>query len=470
VVHIIGLLSKYSILVFMAIYTIKCFSYFTVKKKSKREDNLNVQVFCIFAVHFLSHVCLYLNTRDRLVIGIYIIELSVAILYLVLFHTAYKEASRLLSNNVVFLLLIGFTMLLRLDSSTVLRQLGLTSLALFITSFLPWFMKKWKHMDRWTAFYGVTGFLFLATVFVPGIGVYMYGARNWISLGPIALQPMEFVKILFVLFVASSLVKLNTLGGLVMNAFSSAGFMMILVAESDFGAVVLFYICYITMVYLATSRPIFMIGGLLLAVGAGALGFLLFKDSLFSHIMVRVDAWRDPHAYATTGGYQILQSLFAIGSGGLEGTGLGNGSPNNIPVVESDFIFSAICEEMGVIFGLAMLLIYVSSFLAMSNVAMKCKKPFFKYMTFGLAVVHICQVFLNIGGVVKFIPSTGVTLPLVSYGFSSICSTLIMFSMVQYTYIHVVKEADDIEKQKEEILERAAGESGAYSVSGVGRG
>jgi len=469
VVHIIGVISKYLILFFMAFYTIKCFSYFTARTKGRREDNLNVQVVCIFLIHFLCHVCLFLNTRDRLVVGIFIIEVAVAVLYLILFHAAYPDASRLITNNVIFLMLIGFTMLLRLNPSTVLRHLVLCSGALFLTSFLPWLMGRMKRMDRWTAFYGITGFLALATVFIPGIGISKYGARNWIALGPISLQPMEFVKILFILFIASGLVKLRTLGGLVLNALEAAAFMMILVAESDFGAVVLFYLCYIMMVYLATSRPIFLIGGLLLAVGAGVLGFTVFRETLFSHVMVRVTAWRDPESVATTGGYQIMQSLFAIGSGGMAGTGLGNGNPASVPVVESDFIFAAICEEMGVIFGLALILVYVSSFLAMANIAMKCRKPFYKYMTFGMAVVYIFQVFLNIGGTVKFIPSTGVTLPLVSYGFSSVFSTLIMFSMVQFTYIFVVKEAEDIEKQKEEILERT-GESGAAGVPEVGRG
>jgi peptidoglycan glycosyltransferase len=167
--------------------------------------------------------------------------------------------------------------------------------------------------------------------------------------------------------------------------------------------------------------------------------------------MVRVDAWRDPFKNQQTGGYQVCESLFAIGTCGFIGTGLGNGMPNLIPVAESDFIFSAICEELGAIFGLALILIYISSFIAMSNIAMKCKNPFYKYVTFGIAICYIFQVFLNIGGVTKFIPSTGVTLPLISYGVSSVLSTLIMFSIVQYTYILVSEEADNVEKERQHI-------------------
>jgi peptidoglycan glycosyltransferase len=131
--------------------------------------------------------------------------------------------------------------------------------------------------------------------------------------------------------------------------------------------------------------------------------------------------------------------------------------PYLIPVAESDFIFSAICEELGVLFGLALILIFVSTFIAITNIAMKCKRPFFKYVAFGIAVCLIFQVLLNIGGVTKFIPSTGVTLPLVSYGVSSVFSTLIMFAIVQYTYILVNKEAEKIEKEKARIRAGHAG-------------
>ena len=262
---------------------------------------------------------------------------------------------------------------------------------------------------------------------------------------------MEFVKIIFIFFVASSLVKVNTLKELIINAAIAAMFMLILVAEKDFGAVLLFYISYFMMVYLSTSRPVFVFLGIGLLVMACLAGYVLFKDSLFAHIMVRITAWRDPFGNIETSGYQLSESLFAIGTGGFAGSGLGKGMPYIIPVAESDFVFSAICEELGVIFGLALILIYLSSFIAMQNIAMKCKVPFYKYVTFGLAIIYIFQVFLNIGGVTKFIPSTGVTLPLISYGISSVFSTLIMFSIVQYTYILVSEEADSFEREKERI-------------------
>ena len=225
------------------------------------------------------------------------------------------------------------------------------------------------------------------------------------------------------------------------------------------------------MVYLATSRPTFMFLGIGLLVLACFAGYVLFKDSLFAHIMVRITAWKDPFKYIDSQGYQLSESLFAIGTGGFAGTGLGRGMPYIIPVAESDFVFSAISEELGVLFGLALILIYLSSFIAIQNIAMKCKNPFYKYVTFGIALCYIFQVFLNIGGVTKFIPSTGVTLPLISYGVSSVFSTLIMFSIVQYTYILVSEEADNVEKERQHIERKTRpAVPGIEGISGKGKG
>ncbi|HBZ02245.1 MAG TPA: FtsW/RodA/SpoVE family cell cycle protein [Lachnospiraceae bacterium] len=449
--NLVCMISKYLVLIFMTLYTIKCFTYFTAKDREKRTSNLNKQIFYIFMIHFLCHVMLLINMQESKIILYYFIEILIAVVYIVTFRNVYKKSSRLLTNNVAFLMLIGYTILLRLSPKLAIRQFILASVGLVITLFIPLILSKLKNVKNWSTFYGIFGIIFLASVFIPGVGKEIYGSRNWIEIAGFSLQPMEFVKIIFIFFVASSLVKVNTLKELVINAMIAATFMLVLVAEKDFGAVLLFYICYFMMVYLATSRPSFMLLGIGLFVFACFAGYVLFKNSLFSHIMVRITAWKEPFKYIDSEGYQISESLFALGTGGFAGTGLGRGMPYIIPVAESDFVFSAISEELGVIFGLALILIYLSSFIAMQNIAMKCKNPFYKYVTFGIAICYIFQVFLNIGGVTKFIPSTGVTLPLISYGVSSVLSTLIMFSIVQYTYILVSEEADNVEKERQHI-------------------
>ncbi|MCR5149355.1 MAG: FtsW/RodA/SpoVE family cell cycle protein [Eubacterium sp.] len=455
-IRIFTAITKYLTLIFMALYTFKCFSYFVAKNKKKRTSNLNKQVFYIFAIHLMCYMKLFLWKHEVKFVLFYFTQVFICILYMVLFQKSYKNVSRLITNNMVFLLMIGYIMLTRLSFDLAIRQAVMGTIALFITSFIPFVLRRLKNIRKWNVFFGVTGLLLLVTVFIPGLGLSIYGSRNWIQIGSFSLQPMEFVKILFIFFVASSLVKANTLADIIINAVISVLFMLILILEKDFGAMLIFYICYISMVYLATSRARFFFGGILAAVAAVVLGYILLKDtSLFDHVMTRVNAWKDPFKDIYGGGYQLSESLFAIGTGGFIGAGLGDGMPGYIPVSESDFIFSAICEELGVIFGLSLILIYVSSFIAMCNISMKIRSPFYKYITFGIAVCMITQVLLNIGGVTKFIPSTGVTLPLVSHGFSSVFSTLIMYSIVQYTYILVNDEAEYVEKEKQRILELA---------------
>lgn len=155
---------------------------------------------------------------------------------------------------------------------------------------------------------------------------------------------------------------------------------------------------------------------------------------LFDHVKVRVLAWQNPFGYIDKEGYQISQSLFAIGTGGWFGMGLNQGLPTSIPVVDSDFIFAAIAEEFGGFFALFLILLYVNCFVILINIALKSEDNFLRLLSLGFSVMFGFQVFLSVGGVIKFIPSTGVTLPLISYGGSSMVSTIIMFMIIQGIY------------------------------------
>ncbi len=442
-------LSKYIILFFMCLYTLKCYTYFTAKSEKKRNVIIIKQIMYMFIIHTVCYAALFIKEKTNEILILYLAEVCMSILYLIIMSKLYKNASKELTNNIVFLMLIGYIILTRLKFSTAVKQFVLGSVGLILTFTVPFILGKIKKLRELSLFYSISGLLLLITVFIPGLGITKYGASNWIKIGGLTLQPMEFVKILFLFFVASSILKAERLRDFFVNACIAALFMLVLVAENDFGAVLIFYICYIMMVYLATGRPIFVILGIGLLVFAVAAGYVLFKNSLFKHIMVRVEAWRDPFKFRDTGGYQVSESLFAIGTGGFTGTGLGNGKPTLIPVAESDFIFAAICEELGAIFGLAIILIYLSIFISIQNLAMKCKDTFYKYLTYGIGICIIFQVFLNIGGVTKFIPSTGITLPLISSGVSSLYSILILLSVVQYVFILVNREGVRHEKERE---------------------
>lgn len=464
-VNIICEVSKYLALLFMILYTVKCFSILGSGDAVSKKKKLNKQIIYVFMIHFLNYLILYLRMGTVKILIFYALQIFIAVLYMIVFHSIYKESSRLLTNNTAFMLLIGYTMLTRLDFGLAVKQFLIASVALVVTALIPYIMVKFRSLKEYGILYGIVGLVTLLTVFIPGLGLSKYGSRNWIKLGPISVQPMEFVKIIFVFFVASMLVKASSFMDIVVNAIISAGFMGILVLEKDLGAAIIFYITYVCMVYLATSRTIFLVGGAGLGVAAVMLGYALFKDSLFRHVMVRVEAWKDPFKYIDSGGYQVSQSLFALGTGGYTGSGLCMGKADKIPVSESDFIFSAICEEMGVIFGLALILVIISIFISFVNIAMKCRRPFYKYITFGFAVIYIIQSMLNLGGVTKFIPSTGVTLPLVSYGVSSVLSMLIIITIVQGVYVITNKEAIKNEKERERIIEQQY--AADYAVGGI---
>ena len=214
-----------------------------------------------------------------------------------------------------------------------------------------------------------------------------------------------------------------------------------LVISTDLGSALIYFMTYLIMLYVATRQPLYAVAGVGAGCGAAVIGY-----HIFSHIKVRVAAWQDPFATYSNGGYQIAQSLFAIGSGGWFGTGLFKGQPDTIPVAETDLIFSAITEEIGMIFSLCLILICVSCYVMFLNIAMELRNQFYKLVALGLGTCYIFQVFLQIGGVTKFIPLTGVTLPFVSYGGSSLLSTMIMFGIIQGLYI--VREDEEAEREE----------------------
>jgi cell division protein FtsW (lipid II flippase) len=248
-----------------------------------------------------------------------------------------------------------------------------------------------------------------------------------------------------VFFAAAMLTRSTRFKDVVKITIVAAAYVLILVLEKDLGAALIFYVTYLAILYVASEKIIYLLAGLLAGSGAAVVAY-----HLFTHVQNRVIAWRDPWSTINSQGYQVAHSLFAIGTGGWFGMGLGEGLPNIIPVASSDFIFSAIAEEMGVFFAICLVLVEISCFVMFVNIALKMTRRFYKLTALGLAVQFIFQVFLTVGGAVKFIPSTGVTLPLVSYGGSSVISTVILFSIIQGMYVLNREESGELEKKKQE--------------------
>jgi cell division protein FtsW (lipid II flippase) len=177
-------------------------------------------------------------------------------------------------------------------------------------------------------------------------------------------------------------------------------------------------------------------GNILIIIGSGAAlaSSLILLSTVFSHISTRITAWVDPLSHFETSGYQMCQSLFAISSGSWFGTGLLKGVPERIPVVSKDFVFSAISEEMGGLFAIILIFLCVSCFILIMNISVVTRSGFDRLLASGLGISYGFQLFLSIGGVIKFIPSTGVTLPFISYGGSSLMASFITFSIIQGMY------------------------------------
>lgn len=451
--NIIINVSKYINIVLMVLYTISCLKAFQKGEEREKNQRLNQQIVYVFLFHFLCYLTLAISNPDQLkeVMIFYGLQTFVATMYMYIYHSIFPYSSRMVANNMCFLMLIGYIMLTRLSFGLAKRQFLIATASLLAVSVIPVIMDRYKKLRNYGVVYGIVGIVALCSVFV--IGVEKGGSLNWISIGGISIQPSELVKILFVFFVASMLSKSRDFKQVCITTVFAGIHMLILAMEKDLGAALIFFVVFVIMVYVGTGK----IRYLLLYLGGGAvcvgMAFVLFKDRLFDHVMIRVNVWKDPWADISGTGYQITQSLFAIGSGGYFGSGLTKGSPSYIPVSESDFIFSAIAEEFGVIFAIALIVVCFCCFLSFVGISMRVRNRFYKTMAFGFSVCYIFQTLLSIGGVTKFIPSTGVTIPLISYGGSSVLSSLVMFSIMQGISTIENKEAKKIEEETRSIEE-----------------
>ena len=411
--------------------------------EEEKKELLQQQLTTIFFIDFTAFLVIYLKSMDFKVILFYIEMMIFFAAIQILYRIIYKEASLLLLNNMCMLLSVGFIMLCRLSLPSATKQLLIVAAGSAVSLVIPVMIRKMKFLKDLTWIYAGIGIVLLAAVLV--LASTSYGAK----LSLMGIQPSEVIKITFVFFMASLLCTKVDFRKVVMATIVAVIHLGILVLSRDLGSAVIFFVTYLVLIYVATRNP----GYMLLGLGGGCVGAVVAYH-LFGHVRQRVSAWRDPMAVYQNEGYQIVQSLFAIGTGGWFGMGLCQGSPEKIPVVKNDFIFSAICEELGGIFAICLILVCTSFFLMIVTIALKIRNPFYKLIALGLGTEYAFQVFLTIGGATKFIPMTGVTLPLVSYGGSSVMCTILMLAIIQGLYILREDEDEEIESQRKETFER----------------
>ena len=437
----------------MVLYTGSCFYTFRYPVGEYSKGIFILQNILMFLVQVLCFLDLSLTGRDLQYLFFFAFILIFLFATITMVSLIYENINRLLLNNMCMLLGIGLCMVSRLSFDKAIRQYVIVLVSLIMSLFIPFLLGRIHFFKKITWLYATLGIGLLSTVLI--LGEVTHGSKISFTMGGITFQPSEFVKILFLFFLAGALWENVSFQRVLLTAVIAGAHVVVLVVSKDLGSALIFFIGFVFVVFAATKNYLYLAAGM---IGGGAASYLAYL--LFDHVRVRVLALQDPWKYIDSKGYQITQSLFAIGSGSWFGMGLYQGSPESIPVVKNDFIFSAICEELGGIFAICLILVCMSFFLMIVNIALRIINPFYKLIALGLGVEYAFQVFLTIGGATKFIPMTGVTLPLVSYGGSSLLCTILMLAIIQGLYILREDEDEEFEKRKQEAIQRLrAGET-----------
>ena len=351
---------------------------------------------------------------------------------------------------------LGLVMIRRLDLDAIERarqngrhlpradaplQLIWTGIAIGAFAFVLVVIRDHTRLARYAYTSAAAGLFLLLLPGLPGIGATINGARLWIRLGPITVQPSEVAKVLLMIFFASylvskrdvlSLASRRVLGidlprgrdlGPILLAWAAS--LAVLVFEKDLGSSLLFFGIFIVMLYVATERTSWLILGLVLFAGGSFAAY-----HLFGHVQKRVDTWLHPFVKASGDSYQLVQGLFGFGTGGISGTGLGQGQPGIVPFAKTDFMMAAIGEELGLIGVMAVLLLFFLIVERGLRSALACRDSFGKLLATGLSFALALQVFVIVGGVTDLIPLTGVTLPWLSYGGSSVVMNWVLVALL----------------------------------------
>ena len=433
--------ARYLTIILMVIYTIQSYTVFRRTGARAKEAVFIRQNVSMFFMHFMAFAVMFLKTMDVKILIFYAAQAIYFGFTLVLFRNIYPKASKLLINNMCMLLTIGMIMITRLSYDWAVKQFKIMIVGTVIALIIPVIIRKIMVLTKMSWAYAFVGIGLLGLVLVAA--QVTNGAKLSLDIGGIAFQPSEFVKIIFVFAVAGLLTETRDMKRIMIATALAAVHVLILVVSKDLGSALIFFITYLVMLFAATKNPFLVLAGLLAGAVAAVAAYFLF-----AHVRVRVAVWRDPFAdYADTG-YQISQSLFSIAAGGWLGTGLYQGSPNAIPYVAQDCMFAAISEELGGVFAICLIMVCMSCFIMFINIAMKLTNRFYRLVALGLGSTYAVQIFLTIGGVTNLIPLTGVTLPLVSYGGSSVLSTLAIFAIVQGLYMLRRDEEDKDEEEK----------------------
>ncbi len=447
----------------------------SVIKERRRTEELYLGVLAVVIVGS-GYVLLALSEAPEIPPGLWGFVGAILGLF-VIAHLAVRKwaprADATLLPLAAVLLGIGFVTISRLDIAVPPSRRVAPTQALWTAVGVGAFIvtlvlvRNVRTLARYRYTFLLLGVIALLLPLAPGIGVELNGARLWVEIGPLTVQPGEAAKVLLVLFFAAYLVEKRELlasgsrrlgrmhlpdpkhlGPLLLPWVLS---ILIMVQQKDLGSSLLFFAVFVAMLYIATDRSAYLAAGVVLF----SLAVVIAYQS-FSHVHSRISTWVDPWSDDQGNGYQLVQSLYAFGSGGFQGTGLGLGRPDVIPVATTDFIFAAIGEELGLLGTVAVVIGFMLLVGSAYRIAIQARRPFSKLFAAGLATILGVQTFVIVGGVTRVIPLTGVTLPFVSYGGSSLVANFVILALL----LRISHEnAVDAEAAAENEARRAAVEA-----------
>jgi len=339
---------------------------------------------------------------------------------------------------------IGYVFIARLSKpEQKLPGLQATWTAVGVLAFIATLVlvRRVRDLERYRYTFAFIGLALLVMPLVPGIGVQIFGSRIWVRAGPISFQPGEFAKIVLAIFFAAYLVEKRELLGMatwprfrpmlpdpkhlgpVVVAWAFA--ILVMTAEKDLGSSLLFFTLFVVMLWVATERMAYV------GVGTVLFGIAAYGAwTQFSHVQERVTNWLNPWKDPLDKGLQVIQSWYAMAWGGVAGTGIALGRPDKIPVVYNDFIFAAISEELGLLGAAAVLMAYLVMVGAGLRIAVQAEGAFEKLLATGLTALLGIQSFIIIAGVTRLLPLTGIALPFVSYGGSSLVANYVLLALL----------------------------------------
>jgi len=415
-----GVFMNYILVLLLLLFILHVLIQYRNSSRDK-EVSLMLGKIIILGIGLIGHgTIVSINGFNDLSMEIIGLNLIVLVCFLLLSHyIPFMEP--VVWHMIALLHLIGSIMLHRLDPQLALRHNMIAILGFVIMLFIGYIVSKIKFFNKMAYVY-----MLVAIGMLLMVNSTTNGATNWFSYGGISFQPSEFVKIVFVFFLASAFKKAYDFKQLFFATGVSAIIVLILVYQRDLGSALLYFVLYMVLSYMYSKKrwlSFLQLGGL----GLG--GYVSYV--LFSHVRTRIFAWLDPFAYIDDQGYQITQALFAFSGGRWMGTGLTQGHPLKIPVVESDFIFAAIGEELGSFFAILTILLFLILIITLLSQCQKTYSIFNAYVGVGLVVMFGFQGFLIIGGVIKMLPLTGVTLPFISYGGTSLITSILSVGIIE---------------------------------------